>query len=134
MDRQKTIERIVNLLGISENDLTTLGKLIDLEEDKERVHSVELRFSDAIDMVDLKSLTEKGTRLPLGVDVNVYKEKWFKGEEELINYLREHSFPEAYVEDDTELEKGFAYIGFPYTDAGRNEPIVTFYSCDKSEE
>lgn len=105
MERQTTLERLIQVFNVSEDTINKLGRLIDLEKDKERITSLDMYcFPDNINF-------EEGEEAMIRVRFYVKDNKWFKDKQEFNEYLNQHSLSDFYIEDYEEVgEPRTAYI------------------------
>ena len=93
MEKRLTIRRILEAVRISDSQVDLVGKILDLEEDTTRVHSVELLH---------------GTVGYNGLWARVYLLRQFKDLTEISNYLHSRGLNPPYISQ-TRDEESFIF-------------------------
>lgn len=110
MNRQKTVEKMLKALKLDSKEIETLEKVVALEDDKERICSVEIGLPETMDYINL---LEEEVRFR--ADVFVDEKKWFRDRFELKDYLEKHSFKVYDIDDEQKLQFHCEVEGLTYS-------------------
>ncbi len=92
MERDKAIGRVLNAVGITDNQIDLVGRILSLEDDKDRVHSVDLHYN---------------TIGYDGLSAEIFLLKDFQNLSEFRGYLSTHELPA----ERTWVEEGHYFLG-----------------------